>query len=528
MSSPSTHESSSQALSSRQRLSLAVRRRQTIGIILGLTLAALTFALFPAHAVDQVNAAAIAAGDEAAFTDTGLRTVAAAAVLLGLWWMTEAIPLAATALLPLVIFPAFQVAEFKEAAAPYASDTIFLFMGGFMLALAMQRWNLHRRIALWVVLRVGTRPRLLILGFMIATGFLSMWVSNTATAVLMLPIGTSVLGLVSSLLGGEKKIKRLSTALMLAIAYAASIGSVGTIIGTPPNALLVAYLSETHGIQIGFGKWMLIGVPLAIVLMGVAWWLLVYVLFRPEIDDIPGGRAAIEDEWRELGPMSKAEVRVGIVFVITAASWVLVPLLLERTGSALNISDAQIAMSSAALLFLLPSDRAHGTRLLDWNTAKQLPWDVLLLFGGGLSLSHMFSQLGLSTWIGEQAKGLNVLPPVMLIAAVALLVILLTELTSNTATAAAFLPIMGGVAIGVGLTEQTPANVLLLTAPVALASTLAFMLPVATPPNAVAYSSGYIQLGSMVKTGIWLNIISVILVTLTVVGLAVPVFGLRL
>ncbi|AYD90627.1 DASS family sodium-coupled anion symporter [Actinomyces lilanjuaniae] len=504
------------------------QRRRSIGVVLGLALAVLTYIAFPSSAIDQVNATAVASGEEAAFTDTGLRTVAAAAVLLGLWWMTEAIPLAATALLPLVIFPALQVADFEEVAAPYASDTIFLFMGGFMLALTMQRWNLHRRIALRVVLWVGTRPRSLVLGFMVATGFLSMWVSNTATAVLMLPIGASVLGLVSSLAGGRQRIRRFSTALMLAIAYAASIGSVGTIIGTPPNALLVAYLSETHGVEIGFGQWMLVGVPLAAVLMVVAWWLLVYVLLPPEIDTVPGGREVIEEEWRRLGPMSGGEVRVSIVFLAAAASWVLVPTLLERTGAALNISDALIAMATAAILFLLPGDRAQGTRLLDWATAKEVPWDVLLLFGGGLSLSSMFSRLGLSIWIGEQARGLEVLPTVLFVAAVALLVIVLTELTSNTATAAAFLPIMGGVAVGIGLTQQEPANVLLLTAPVALSATFAFMLPVATPPNAVAYGSGYVRLADMVRSGVWLNIIGMVLVTLAVMGLVVPVFGLSL
>ncbi|MCR2052590.1 DASS family sodium-coupled anion symporter [Actinomyces bowdenii] len=529
MSLPVTHESSSRARAgSETPPTPSALRRQRIGLILGPVLAALVYTLFPADAVDQVNSAAAAAGNEAAYTIAGLRAVAAAAVLLGTWWMTEAIPLAATALLPLVIFPALQVAEFKEVAAPYASDTIFLFMGGFMLALTMQKWNLHRRVALAVVLRVGTRPRTLVLGFMVATGFLSMWVSNTATAVVMLPIGISVLGLVSSLVGGMGRIRCLSASLMLGIAYAASIGSVGTIIGTPPNALMVAYLSETHGIEIGFGQWMLVGVPLAVILMGVAWWLLVYVLFRPEVDDIPGGREVIEEAWRELGPMSRGEMRVAVVFVMTAAAWVLTPIILEQTGSSLTISDALIAMISATLLFLLPGDRTRGTRLLDWTTAKDLPWDVLLLFGGGLSLSAMFSRLGLSIWIGEQAKGLGALPIVLLVAAVALLVILLTELTSNTATAAAFLPIMGGVAIGVGLTEQAPANIMLLVVPVALSATFAFMLPVATPPNAVAYGSGYIQIGDMVRAGLWLNLAGAVLVTLAVMGLVVPVFGLSL
>ena len=526
MSLPKMHESTSVPLAEGETPPThSAWRRQAFGIALGLGLSILVFLIFPTSGVDQVNAAAEAVGNDPTYTDLGLRVVAAAAVLLGVWWMSEAIPLAATALLPLVIFPAFQVASFKDTAAPYASDVIFLFMGGFMLALALQKWNLHRRIALWVVLRVGTKPRQLVLGFMIATGFMSMWVSNTATAVVMLPIGLSVLTLVASLQGGMGKIKNFATSLMLAIAYAASIGSVGTIIGTPPNALLVAYLSDAFGIDIGFGQWMMLGVPLAIVFMGFAWWLMTFVLFKPEMDDIPGGREIIQEEWRKLGPMSRGEKMVGTVFVLTAISWVFVPILLQRAGSALTISDSLIAMACAVVLFLLPTDRKTGVRLLDWKTAKELPWDVLLLFGGGLALSSMFSKLGLSIWIGEQAKGLGILPIVIVIAAVAIIVLFLTELTSNTATAAAFLPIMGGVAMGIGLTGS---NVMLLVVPVALAATFAFMLPVATPPNAVAYGSGYVKMGDMVRTGVWLNVAGVVLITLAMVGLAVPIFGLSL
>lgn len=395
-----------------------------------------------------------------------------------------------------------------------------------MLALAMQRWNLHRRIALAVVMMVGTKPRQLILGFMIATGFLSMWVSNTATAVVMLPIGMSVLSLVSDLVGGIGKVKKFATALMLGIAYAASIGSVATIIG-PPNALLVAYLSETHGIHIGFGQWMILGAPLAVALMGFAWWLMAFALFKPEVKEIPGGREVIAQQWKELGRVTRGEALVGIIFVLTAFSWVFVPIWLDKTGSELKIPDALIAMICAALLFLIPAD-SKGRRLLDWKSANELPWDVLLLFGGGLSLSSMFGKLGLSVWIGEQAKGLGTLPIVVIVAAVATLIIFLTELTSNTATAAAFLPIMGGVATGIGITADNPMNVLLLVVPVALAATFAFMLPVATPPNAVAYGSGYIKMGDMVRTGIWLNLAGIVLITLAMLTIGVPVFGLML
>ncbi|QPK81538.1 DASS family sodium-coupled anion symporter [Schaalia sp. ZJ405] len=529
---PITHEATTVAPGTQEKApDSGTWKRQIIGIVSGLALAALVFFLFPASGVDQINeiaqASAAAKGEEfVPFTDIGLRVVACAAVLLGVWWMTEAIPLAATALLPLVIFPAFQVATFKEVAAPYASDTIYLFMGGFMIALAMQKWNLHVRIALGVVLLVGTKPRQLVLGFMIATGFMSMWVSNTATAVVMLPIGLSVLKLVAELVGGMAQIRKFATSLMLGIAYAASIGSVATIIGTPPNALLVAYLSENHDIHIGFGQWMLVGAPLAVIFLLFAWWLMVFVLFKPEISEIPGGRELIENQWKELGRMRRPEISVLLIFLLAALSWVFVPFILDLTGATLVISDSLIGMTAALLLFLIPADFAKGTRLLDWKTAAELPWDVLLLFGGGLSLSAMFSKLGLSLWIGEQSKALGVLPMILILAAITTIIIFLTELTSNTATAAAFLPIMGGIAMGIGLTTDNPMNVMLLAVPVALAATFAFMLPVATPPNAIAYSSGYVKIGDMVKTGVWLNLAGIVLIPLVVLLIGVPVFGL--
>lgn len=518
MSTPITHESTSRSTGNEATPPTGTQRgRRLVGLLGGLLLAVCAYYLLPADAIDQVVAAA---GPEKAkgMTEHGLRLTAAAAILMGAWWMTEAIPLAATALVPLVMFPLLQVDSFKNTAAPYASGTIFLFMGGFMLALAMQRWNLHRRIALLTVLAVGVRPRMLVLGFMVATGFLSMWVSNTATAVMMLPIGTSILMLTGQLAKGGGKQNNFATGLMLGIAYAASIGSLGTIIGTPPNTLLIAYLKENHDITIGFGQWMLVGVPLAVVFMLLAWWLLTYVLFKPELDEIPGGKELIRNELRALGRWSSGEVAVGVIFVGAALSWSLLPALLPGSG----VNDEIIAMVVALLLFILPAPGHHGVRLLDWETAKDLPWDVLLLFGGGLALSSEFSKQGLSLWIGEGAKSLSALPVVLVVAAVGAMVIFLTELTSNTATAAAFLPIMGGVAVGIG------ADPLLLVVPVALAATCAFMLPVATPPNAIAYGSGYVEMGAMIRAGVWLNLAGVALITLAVMLLGVPVLGIAL
>ncbi|WP_049157760.1 SLC13 family permease [Corynebacterium aurimucosum] len=524
MTTPQTHVSTSHTEGEDDRgVDTREWRRMAIGLILGLVLAALVWFLFPSNAVETVLQSP-GAKEDAEYTQGALRAVAAVTILMGVWWMTEAIPLAATALLPLVIFPLAGVGTIKDVGAPYASSTIFLFMGGFLIALALQRWNLHRRMALFVVKVVGTSPKQLILGFMLATGFLSMWVSNTATAVVMLPIGISVLSLTADAVGGMANQKKFATALMLGIAYSASIGSLGTLIGTPPNTLLSGYMKETHGIVLGFGKWMMVGMPLAFIFLFIAWFMLITV-FKPEMDKIPGGRELIDSEIEKLGPWTGPQIMTGIIFLGAALAWVIIPLLVGKES---NYDDAIVGIAAGLLLFTIPADAKTGVRLLDWKTANEMPWDVLLLFGGGLSLSSMFNKSGLSLWIGEMAKGLGGLPTILLIASVALLVLFLTEITSNTATAATFLPIMGGVAVGIGLTQNGDINVLLLTIPVALAATCAFMLPVATPPNAIAYGSGYVKIGDMIKGGIGLNLIGCVLITITVYLLAVPVFGLVL
>ena len=485
------------------------------------------------------------------------RLTAATAVLMAVWWMTEAIPIPATALIPLVIFPVLVPAgdfgsgdeaaggvSFDDVGASYGNNIIFLFMGGFMLALAMQRWNLHRRIALLTLSLMGSKPVNLIAGFMIATGFLSMWVSNTATAVMMLPIGISVLMLVQRIRRGEepgsvgesggeqadaeekKEVIRsnFGTALMLGIAYAASVGSVSTIIGTPPNALLAGHMSENHDMTIGFGQWMLVGVPIALVMLVAVWVLLTRVLFRPEIKEIPGGSELIRSELHKLGPMSAGETRVLIIFVLAAVSWVTIPLISEYMLGLDDpfISDAGIAMVVGLLLFLLPGGAKPGVRLLDWEYAAKLPWGVLLLFGGGLALSGQFGASGLSDWLGTQMEGLAGIPVWVLVMIAAGGVLFLTEMTSNTATAATFLPVASGVAMGTGV------DPLVLAAPVALAATCAFMLPVATPPNAIAYGSGYVTIGQMVRGGFWLNILSLVTITLVSMTVLVWAFGLTL
>lgn len=450
------------------------------------------------------------------------KNVAAVATLMAVWWMTEAIPLAATALVPLVAMPVLGVAPMGDTAAPYADPIIFLFLGGFVIATAMQRWNLHTRFALATVLVVGTSPVRMIGGFMLATGLLSMWISNTATAVMMLPIGVAVLGLVAQLRDGRQD-PNFATALMLGIAYAASIGSLGTTIGTPPNAFVQAHVRDAYDIHISFFQWMLFGVPLAAVFLVIAWLVLTRLIFPPGITEIPGGKELLEQRRRDLGPMSRAEWTVLAVFATAVLGWVLVGVLSPYVDwVAEHASDAGVAMLAALLLFLLPVDRRGQRRVLTWDDTKDVPWGILLLFGGGLSLSSQFGEerSGLGPWIGEQVADWGTIPTVLMVLAITAVVLALTELTSNTATAATFVPIMAAVAVGLGQ------DVLLFAVPVALAATCAFMLPVATPPNAVVFSTRRVTVGQMIRGGALLNVIALVLVVLTMYTMGVLVFGI--
>ncbi|WP_017614666.1 SLC13 family permease [Nocardiopsis salina] len=493
-------------------------RSRLIGLVLGPLLAAVVYALLPEMQMEL-------GGGETGLSANGA-AVAAVTAWIAIWWATEAIPIPATSLLPLVLFPVLLDGVGVEDVAPsYGSDTIFLFMGGFMLALAMQRWNLHKRIALTIVSKVGSNTAGLVGGFMIATGFISMWVSNTATAVMMLPVGLSVVTLIAQFRNGRTD-ANFATALMLGIAYSASIGSVATLIGTPPNVLMVGYLNDAHDMSIGFGQWMQVGVPLAVVFMLLAWFVLVKLCFRPQIKKVEGAQGLIRDELQKMGPMGRGEKLVLLVFASAAFSWIFIPMLAETEsiGGALpwlaSIEDAVVAMAVAVVLFLIPVDR--HTRLLDWETAIKLPWGILLLFGGGLAISAQFTDSGLSEWIGGQVTALAGVPTWVLILAVAGLVLALTELTSNTATAATFLPILGGVAVGMDV------DILVLIVPAVLAASMAFMLPVATPPNAIAFGSGYVNIAQMLKGGIWLNLLAMVLILGTMYALVGWALGVSL
>ena len=426
--------------------------------------------------------------------------VAAVAALMAVWWVTEAIPVPVTGLLPLALFPPLGVATMAEASVPYGDPLIFLFLGGFLLAIGLERWNLHRRIALRVVSLVGTRPAALVGGFMLATAFLSMWVSNTATAVMMLPIGLSVIGLLEREGAGAGG---FATALLLGIAYAASIGGLATLIGTPPNALLAAFMGRTYGVEIGFAQWMSIGLPLTVALLLCAWLILTRFAFVLPRAEVAGSRHLIRRELAALGRITAPEIRVGLVFLAAAALWVARPALAGVLPAGVN--DTVIAIAAGLLLFIVPAGggSAAGTALLDWTAAKRLPWGVLLLFGGGLSLAAAIGRSGLAAWIGEGFAGLGAWPVILVLLLVTAGIVFLTELTSNTATAAAFLPLMASVAPALSI------DPFLLTIPVALAASCAFMLPAATPPNAIVFGSGHLSIAQMARAGFLLNLASI-------------------
>ena len=434
---------------------------------------------------------------------TGANRVAAAAVLMAVLWVSEAIPIPATALLPVVLFPLLGVMPIEAAAANYAHHLVFLFLGGFWIAAAVERCGLHRRIALQVLGVMGSRQDRIVLGFMAATAFLSMWLSNTATTMMMLPIALAVV----ARLGADTH-EPFGRTLMLGIAYSASIGGVATLIGTPPNAVLAGVVEKGLNLTIGFAQWMLFGLPLAVVMLAIAWWYLTRIAERISGREADCGTDMIQGEIDRLGSMDSAERRVLLVFATVAGLWVFKGLLpADWFGS---LSDSTIAMAGAIALFMIPGGRDARAGLLDWQAAADVPWDVLILFGGGFALAHGFQQSGLTEWIGNQLDFLRHVHWFVLMLVVALVTIFLTEVTSNTATASMLLPIVAGLAAGAGQDPLTP------MVATALAASFAFMLPVATPPNAIVFASRQISIPEMARAGIWMNLIGIALIALFV------------
>ena len=442
----------------------------------------------------------------------------AIALLMAIWWITEAIPLAVTALIPVVLFPLFGVVDGKTISAMYFNHLIFLFIGGFIMAFAMERWNLHRRIALRILLLFGVSPGRILLGFMLATSFLSMWMSNTATTMMMVPIALSIiLKLEESL--GEVKMGKYSIGLLLGIAYSASIGGIATLVGTPPNLSFARIISIIFPEmpEISFADWLIFAMPVTILLFVAAWFLL-YVMYKPKSSWENIQLNDFRNEYDALGKAKTEEKIVFVLFTILAFLWIF------RSGFSLGsfaipgwsklfnapsyINDGTVAIFIALLLFIIPSTSKKGERIMNWETANRIPWNIVLLFGGGFALAQGFVDSGLSVWFGEQLAGLANVTPIVLTLANVTMMSLLTELTSNVATTEMILPILAGLAVVIEI------NPLLLMIPATLAASLAFMLPVATPPNAIIFGTNRIKIKDMIKTGILLNITGIIIATL--------------
>ncbi len=454
------------------------------------------------------------AGPPEALTDAAWRT-AAMGVLMAVWWATEAVPIAVTALLPLVFFPLLGIANIHDTAAPFANKVIYLFLGGFMVALAMQRWDLHRRIALGVLQFAGGNGASLVGGFMLASALLSMWVMNTSTTMMLLPIAISIVTVIHGSVEGldDRAKKDFQYAMLLGVAYAATIGGISTLVGTAPNAMMAAFMLENYGTEIDFTSWMKVGVPLSAVMLPLSWLALTKLVFKVDFETSNEGRALLKKMKDDLGPITVPEKRVGIIFTILALTWIFRPALAKLPGLA-ALDDSGIAMAAGISLFLVPSGDKADPLLIRWKNIEQLPWAILLLFGGGLTLAAAVSRTGLAAWLGGSLHDVGLLPIAILVVIVATLIIFLTELTSNIGTTATFMPVVGAIAIEAGY------DPIVLVVPVTLAASCAFMLPVATPPNAIVFGSGLLTIPKMARAGLALNLIAIVLVSIVALTLA--------
>jgi sodium-dependent dicarboxylate transporter 2/3/5 len=464
-------------------------------------------------------------------TNPALTHTLAVAIMMAIWWVTEILPLAITSLLPIVLFPALGIMNGKAVSATYFNHVIFLFIGGFLVALAIQKWYLHRRIALNILRVVGSSPARILLGFMFATAFLSMWISNTATAMLMVPILLSVIGKLEDI-NGQERVRHFALGLLLAIAYSASIGGIATLVGTPPN-LSFARIFDIYfptAPEISFALWFFYAFPIALLLFGILFGYLYFVFIRRRSNWQSLSRAEIQRSYLDLGKKKFEEKVLLAAFVALALLWffradiVLGDFRLPGWSSLFRhpeyFNDGTVAVLIAVLLFLVPSREKPGTFLMDWKAAEAIPWEIILLFGGGFALASGFKESGLSTWFGEQLKFLSGVHPLVLIFSITFLVTFLTEVTSNTATVEALLPILAGLAISI---ETNP---LLLMLPATIAGSLAFMLPVATPPNAIIFGSKRVTVIQMARTGFLLNLIGIVVLTLVTYYFGTLVFDI--
>lgn len=489
--------------------------KNKIGLIAGPTLAFIILLFFDLDPENQL-----------------VTRAAAVAVLMAVWWITEAIPIAATALIPIVLFPSFGIMNGKAVASIYFNHIIFLFIGGFIVAMAMQKWNLHKRIALRIIMLIGTSPSKMILGFMAATAFLSMWISNTATTMMMIPIAMAIISKLEDN-SDSKAVSKLSIGLLIGIAYSASIGGVATLIGTPPNMsftrILKIYFPQAP--EITFAGWFMFGFPFAVIFLFITWRLLVWMYASGE--EMKGtDRLIFRKEYLGLGKIRYEESVVLAAFILMAVLWLFrkninigefaIPGWTSIMPVSGFIDDGTIAIFIAMLLFIIPSRQKKGGRLMDWKTAVKLPWGIVILFGGGFALASGFKESGLAIWMGGQLTGFSHFSPILIIGGICLMMTFLTELTSNTATTEMILPILGSLAVA------TQINPLLLMIPATLSASCAFMLPVATPPNAIIFGTNKIKIKNLAQTGLILNIIGVILVTITVYFLGPYIFNINL
>ena len=453
--------------------------------------------------------------------------VLAATAWIAIWWVTEAVPIAATALLPIVLFPLTGAVPLNSTTAQYGHRYIFLYIGGFMIAIAIEKWGLHRRIALNIIKLIGTNITSIILGFMVATAGLSMWISNTATAVMMLPIGMAI---ISQLKDNPKtdvnENELFGKALMLAIAYSASIGGMATLIGTPPNIVLAGVVKKTYGVEISFVQWLKFGLPISVVLLTLCWLYLTRIAFHFQHKGFPGGREEIQKQLDSLKGLCREEKLLLVVFLLTAFAWISRDFVQKQLGLLPQLDDTIIAMIGGLCLFLIPSrevdERGAAKSLLDWEDTKNLPWGIILLFGGGMALAEGFASSGLATWIGSQTNLLQAVSLFLLVLILVAAVNFLTEITSNLATTSMLLPILAAMALSMDV------HPFLLMVGATVAASCAFMLPVATPPNAVVFGSCHLRIPDMVRAGIWMNAISIVLLTLFVYFLLPSVWDITI
>lgn len=486
----------------------AYKPAQKVGLILGPLLFLLTLLFFHPEGLSP----------EA-------RSVLAVTLWVATWWITEPIPIPVSSLIPIILLPMTGALDGNTVVSSYGNDIIFLFLGGFFIATAMEKWNLHKRMALSIISIIGTSPQRIVLGFMVSTAFLSMWVSNTAATMMLIPMGLAIVQQASSSLKEGKyasDIPKFEKSVIFGIGHAATIGGLGTLIGTPPLSILAGTVSQMFDTEISFAGWMAVGVPIVILLIPLLWLYLTKVVYKINFRELPGGKEQIYKERKSLGKISYEEKAVAFVFAFAAFMWITRTFIWENIVEIPGISDGIIAMMATVLLFLIPAKREEGSKIMEWKDSKDIPWGILILFGGGLAIAAGFTSTGLSEWIGHQLAGLEGMNILLVIFISTLVILLLTEITSNTATATMIIPVVASLGLALNIHPYA------LMVPCAMAANCSFMLPVGTPPNAIMYGTGKLKITEMVKNGFWLNNFTLVLIVLVVYFYLPLVWGIDL